>query len=307
MNLPCEAPGQRIEKSTILITSIGRTGTEFFSKLFADIIPDCTSLHEPDIIKFPGVKNRLTHYYQQTRRAGIWRMIFLKLLGKWTLANLSDSRFIGTLGHSEAVKNLYGQRNAFVSRMPGSVYVESNLGYYGLLDVIPDVFEHQRTIYIVRDGRDWIRSVINWGEVYGKRGIRKLFAHKWPSAKDVQEDEYATQWDDLSRFGQLCWAWARLNEYALNTISKNPSIQLYKFESIFREESRYQTLGNLLDFVTSLPGITSGSLKQPEGWLEQKIHQSSNEFPGWENWQPEQKNQFEKICGPLMKRLGYEF
>jgi hypothetical protein len=296
-----------IEKSSILITSTGRTGTEFFAQLFADILPNCTSLHEPDIIKFPGVKNRFVHYSQQTQRAGLWRMVFLKAIGKWTLAKLSDSRLSGTLNHSEAVKKLLLQRSEFVSKLPGSVYIESNLGYYGLLDIIPDVYKNHRTIYIVRDGRAWVRSMINWGEVYGKKGIRRLFAHKWPTAMDVKNDEYAHQWPDFSRFEQLCWAWSKLNEYALSSILKNPCARIYKFESIFAEEDRYQTLNDLVSFATSLPGITPSSLKQTAGWLDQKIHQSSNKFPEWERWSEYQTRQFEKMCGSLMEKLEYKF
>ncbi len=296
-----------IEKPVILITSTGRTGTEFFANLFADIVPDCTSLHEPDIIKFPGVKNRLESYSQQTQRAGIWRMIILKSLGKWTLAKLSDSRFAGKMSHADAAKELYIQRNGFVSKMSGSIYIESNLGYYGLLDIVPDVFTHHKTIYIVRDGRDWVRSMVNWGEVYGKNGIRKFFAHKWPIASDVQNDPHAKQWPTLSRFEQLCWAWSRLNEYALNSIQQDANARVYKFENIFMREDRYQTLAELISFSTSLPGIVAENLKRPDGWLEQKIHQSSSKFPEWEKWTDYEKKQFEKICGPLMDRLEYKF
>ncbi len=296
-----------IEKSTVVVTSIGRTGTEFFAKLFADIIPNCTSLHEPDIIKFPGVKNRFEHYSQQTQRAGFWRIVILKAFGKWTLARLSDSKFIGALSSSEAAKKLYAQRSEFISRMPGSVYVESNLGYFGLLDVIPEVFKNHRTVYIIRDGRDWVRSMVNWGEVYGKGMIRNLFAHKWPTAKDIENDEYANQWDNFSRFEQLCWAWSKLNEYALSTISKNPHAQMYKFEDIFVGKNRYQILDTLVAFATSFPGITPGSLRRTDGILEQKIHQSSSNFPEWEGWAKDQRTQFEKICGSLMEKLGYEF
>ena len=84
---------EKIEKPTILVTSLGRTGTDFFAKFFASIIPDCTSLHEPDIIQNTGVNDKLAHLMEQVRRAGVWRMLFLKVLGKWTLVKLSDSRF----------------------------------------------------------------------------------------------------------------------------------------------------------------------------------------------------------------------
>jgi hypothetical protein len=294
-----------IEKPTILVTSIGRTGTEFFAKLFAHIIPNCTSLHEPDIIKFSGVDNRFLYFNEQIQRAGLWNTIVLKAFGKWTIAKLSDSRFIGTLSASDASKHLHTQRSRFVSKMPGSVYVESNLGYYGLLDIIPQVFKDFRTIYFIRDGRDWVKSMMNWGEVYGKRGIRKLFAHKWPTAKDIK-DEYTSQWDDSSRFEQLCWAWSRLNEYALNTISENPNARIYKFEDIFFGEDKYQNFDELISFAVSLPGIMNEKLGPTKGWLEQKVHQSSSQFPGWEQWTKDQKQQFEKICGYQMEKLGYK-
>jgi hypothetical protein len=294
-----------IEKPTILVTSIGRTGTEFFSKLFADIIPDCTSLHEPNTIVLTIDKVGLEQYVQQIRRAGIWRMVFLKALGKWSLAKLSDARFLGNLSYHQAVSDLSGQRMGFISKMPGSVYVEANLGYYGLLDVIPAVFKHHREIYIVRDGRDWVRSMFNWGEAYGKKGIRRYFSHQWPAASDIPEDSYAEKWNNFSRFEKLCWAWTKLNGYALNSISTNQHVQVFHFEKIFSGQERYRYLNNLVTFATSLPGIDPEHIGKTDGWLEQKIHQSSNEFPAWEKWTSEQKHQFGQICGPMMEKLGY--
>ena len=294
-----------IKKPAILVTSIGRTGTEFFATLFANIIQNSTSLHEPDIIKIPGVKNRFVHYSQQVRRAGIWRMFFLKALGKWTLVTLSDSRFRGNLTDDQVLKLLLHQRMSFISKMSGTVYVESNLGYYGLLDIMPAAFESHRAIYIVRDGRDWVRSVLNWGEVYGKSALRELISHKWPKASDLLDDPFCEKWESLSRFEKVCWAWSRLNKYALRTLSKNRHARLYRFEQIFSGEERYQVLNDLVSFVTTIPGIVPASLDRTEGWLEQKIHMSSGNFPHWEEWEQTQKHQFEIICGPLMEELGY--
>jgi hypothetical protein len=296
-----------IEKPSILITSVGRTGTEFFAKLFSEILPDCTSLHEPDIFKYTGIQNRLGHFSEQIRQAGLWRMVILKALGKWTLVNISDARFRGVLDYHQAATRLHDQRLGFVARMPGTIYVESNLGYYGLLDVLPETFKNHRAIYIVRDARDWIRSTYNWGEVYGKKGLRKLLAHKWPTAGDIPGDALARKWESLSKFERLCWTWARLNEFALNNISKNPHARLFHFEKIFTGEKRYSYLNDLLQFATSLTGMEHPLLNSTDGWLERKIHESSNRFPGWETWTVDQKRHFEIICGPLMAKLGYPF
>lgn len=308
MNPSTKMDCQMIEKPTIVITSTGRTGTEFFAKLFADILPNCTSLHEPDIFKFNGVENRFEHYRQQTRRAGVWKMLLLKALGKWTLVKLSDARFLGKMKYEQAKKELDIQRASFIAKMPGDVYVESNLGYYGLLDVMPGAFKNHRTIYIVRDGRDWVRSMLNWGEVYGKRGLaRQLIAHKWPTAVDFPDDPLTKQWNTASRFTKLCWAWAKLNEFSFNSVSQNQNAQLFHFEKIFFGEERYQYLNNLLGFAISFPGMNLQPIGATNGWLEKKIHQSSDGFPSWEKWTVEEKKQFEQICGPLMEKLGYKF
>jgi hypothetical protein len=294
-----------IEKPTILVSSIGRTGTQFFARLFARILPHATSLHEPDIFQNTGVDNRLAHYLQQVRLAGPWRMVVLKALGAWTLVKISDSKFLGRLNDGQAIRELNRQRKDFVARLPGSLYVEANIGYYGLLDIAPRIFREHRAVYIVRDGREWVRSHMNWGELYGKAGLRKLISHNWPAASDVRYDPYAGEWSRFTRFQQLCWAWARLNEYALNTLSGNPNARVYYFEEIFSGENKYQVLDDLVTFATSLRYSDSAPCGSTEGWLERKIHQSSDGFPAWAAWTNDQKNQFERICGPMMQKLGY--
>lgn len=296
---------RRITKPAILITSIGRTGTQFFARLFAELLPDSTTLHEPDIFQNTGVESPLAHYLLQVRRAGIWRMLFLKALGKWTLVSVSDSRFLGRLDEGGAVRRLIAQRKAFVEEMPGSAYVESNIGYYGLLDIIPAAFGEHRAIYIVRDGRDWVRSHMNLGEFYGKRGFRKLISHNWPTASEVAQDPYAQEWHGFSRFEKLCWAWSKLNEYALASLSKNSQARLFGFEAIFAGDDKDERLYDLVSFATSLSGIRPIGMSATAGWLERKINQSNREFPAWEEWSLRQKDFFRRICGPLMERLGY--
>jgi hypothetical protein len=294
-----------IHKPTIIITSIGRTGTEFFAQFFARILPNATSLHEPDIFQNTGVENRFACYLQQVQRAGPWRMVLLKALGKWTLVKVSDSKFLRRINQSQAIHDLSNQRKGFIESLPGSIYVEANIGYYGLLDIAPQVFSEHRAIYIVRDGREWIRSHMNWGEFYGKKGIRKLLSHNWPGAGDVPDDPCAADWSGFSRFERLCWAWAALNTYALDTISSNSDARVFRFEKIFSGEDRYEVLDELVAFATSLPHLTSTPQGSIDGSLEKRTHQSPPGFPSWDGWTAHQKQQFESICGLLMQKLGY--
>ncbi len=300
-------PVRMIDKPSILIASLGRNGTEFFVRLFTGIMPDATCLHEPDLFVHKGVDNRLKHYLLQLRRASIWRMFFLKAAGKWTLATVSDAKFLGRISADQALRELVRQRQGLIDELPGSVYMEANLGYYGLLDIAPRAFSEHRAVYLVRDGRDWIRSHMNWGEVYGKRGLRKLISHKWPTPIAVEDDLYAEEWPRWSPFQRLCWAWSRLNAYALKSLSRNSRARLYRFEQVFSGDHRYQVLNELVDFATSLPGIDRKRLGRTDGWLERKFHQSTGDFPGWSEWTIAQREHFRRVCGPLMTKLGYQF
>ncbi|MCZ2126845.1 MAG: hypothetical protein LC099_03615 [Anaerolineales bacterium] len=294
-----------IQKPSILITSLGRTGTEFFGNFFADILPDSTSLHEPDIFQNTGVDNKWRHYFQQVRQAGLWRMGILKALGKWTLVNLSDDRFRNRISLEHAAKELLDQRAAFIRSQRGSIYVEANIGYYGLLDVTSDVFQSHRAVFILRDGRDWVRSHMNWGEFYGKHGIRKFISHNWPSANQIDGDPYAEQWEEMTRFERLCWAWTRLNEFALKTLEGNANARVFRFEEIFLAKERYQTLNELVSFVSNQPAIDAAMIKPIDGWLERRSHQSSAAFPAWAGWSQEHKRIFLTHCEELSSKLGY--
>lgn len=294
-----------IGKPSVVITSLGRTGTKFFSLLFKEIIPDCSSLHEPDIIQYFGTNHRIKSFIAQVKDAGIYNMIFLKLIGKWGLIKVSDARLREDINDEQAVKEVLRQRIGFVNSQPGSIYVESNVGYYGLISILNKVYTHHRVIYIIRDGRGWVSSEMNVRELYGKKGLRKIVSHKMPSASEFPNDPLCECWQSASRFEKLCWAWSKLNGYALNTIAENPCARIFRFEEIFSKEGEYQVLNDLVTFAISLPGIDPRRIGKTDGWLDRKVHESSNEFPAWEKWTTDQKRQFEQICGPLMEELGY--
>jgi hypothetical protein len=299
-----------IKKPTIIITTLGRTGTKFFHELFEEIIPDTTSLHEPDYLNFGqyrGARKRIRQAIRQIQESGASNLIIRKSLGKWSLIELSDARVRRELGYAEAVQQVLNQRREFIQSQSGSVYVESSSAYYGLIDVLKDVYEQHRIVYIIRDGRDWVRSKMNWGKMYDKGRIRSIFSHTWPTALEIESDSYRAKWGTMSIFEKRCWAWVRLNEYALGTIQENPSARVFRFEDVFQSEDRYQHLEDLVQFVTTFPHaepIATGSL---EGWLDRQIHQSVARFPPWEEWSTEHKQQFRTICGPLMRKLDYEF
>jgi hypothetical protein len=298
-----------ITKPTIIITSLGRTGTKFFQLLFEEIVPDSTSLHEPDYLNFGqyrGWGERIRQVVRQLRESGVSNLVVRKSLGKWSLIRLSHARVRGELDYAKALQQVLNQRRKFVHSQCGSVYVESSSAYYGIIDVLKDACAQHRAVYIVRDGRDWVQSKMNWGTMYVKGRFRRLVSSTWPSALEFPDDPYQAKWETMSRFEKLCWAWVKLNGYALATIRENPNARVFRFDHLFESEDRYHHLKNLVDFVRAFPHCELTITGSWEGWLERPVHESVPRFPSWEEWSEEQKQQFRAICSPLMERLGYE-
>jgi len=301
-----------IKKPTIIITSLGRTGTKFFYSLFSELISDGTSLHEPDVLnisQYHGTKKRLVEIVKQARESGVYNLFIRKAIGRWSLIELSDARARGDISRPETSKHVLKLREYFINSRPGSVYIESSIALYGLIDILQYVCETHKVAYIVRDGRDWIKSWMSWSNgsgIYDKGRIRSLVAHTWPTAAECKGDSHAKKWQSMSRFGKLCWGWSRLNRYALGTIQQNPNARVFRFEDIFESEDRYQHLAELINFATDMPGVDPVPAEALDGWLDRRIHKSSGGFPAWSEWSTQQKQQFIEICGPLMEELGYE-
>jgi hypothetical protein len=299
-----------IAKPAIIITSLGRTGTKFFAALFGHLLPDVSSLHEPDVFNFyqyRGAKERIRQTILQIREVGFYHLFFRKALGGGSLIELSDARVRHELEYSEAVRRLLLQRSRFVQSRTGSTYVESNVGYYGLIDVLSQTFEHHRTVYVIRDAHDWIRSHMNWGQMYNKSRIRAILAHTWPMASEIADDPYCSEWHSMSRFERLCWAWVRLNTYALGSVRANPSARTFRFEDVFTSDERYEHLTDLVNFAVDLPEVDPVPPRALAGWLDQVVHRSSGDFPAWSGWSTEDKQKYAEICGPLMEELRYGF
>lgn len=299
-----------IEKPTVIITSLGRTGTLFFATLFRQLLPDSTSLHEPDYFNFGqyrSLREKTTEAIRQIRESGFCNLTIRKALGRWNLRAVSDARVCGRLTRSDAVDRILAQRETFASSRRGSIYVESSSALYGLIDVLPDVFSEHRVIYLVRDGRDWIRSMMNFtaAVMYGKTRLQSLVSPDWPTAAELKDGRFAAKWSSMSVFEKLCWAWTRLNGYALDSVCENPHARVFRFEDVFKGDDRYDYLQELVTFATSFPDVRL-SRQGFNTCLEQEVHGSSTGFPRWEDWSIDQKRQYRATCGALMERLGYK-
>lgn len=289
-----------IIKPVILITSGGRTGTLFFAKLFDKYALEVDSFHEPDVVTPPYLRN------------AIWATGHFNpcdiLLGKGSpfcsLRALSSARSRGLLSRQQAIHVILRLRRRFIEAQPSLFYCETNLQYQGLLDILPFAFPNSRVVFIVRDGRDWIRSFISHsGGFYSRRDWVSRFGLGRPAASSCRDDRWQEAWGAMGSFERMCWLWQKMTEYSLAGVAMHDHIRWWRFEDVFGSDR--SGFWALIDFVTHFPDGQKLDMSLDESVIDRQVHASKGDFPKWTDWTTAQIRQFQSICGPTMARLGY--
>ncbi len=304
-------PSCTIDKPCIFVTSAGRTATRFISELIELAIPDCYSDQEPDVWRLDSViidfKKNYPEFARKIRDFGLFNMTLGKLTPLGNPRGLSAARQMGKISEEKASKVLFNFRDRFLSGLKNSVYAECNLQVVGLIDIIPKVFPNSKTVFIIRDGRDWVRSSCNgYFAPYSIGDPVRFFPGSRPSSKRCLGDPFRDRWDFFSRFQKLCWYWRKHALYALETLPKNSYSKMIKYEKLFDNSRHVEEMTELLEYLTCFPNGTKLSFKYNGELKTVKFHESrKNTFPKWKDWSQQQVVQFQEICGDVMKKLEY--
>lgn len=288
-----------IDKPVIIIASAGRTGTRFFYKYFEKVFSDCVSYHAPDTF----LSRDFSEIMHKVKNFGLLNVTIKKARGHWGIKSLSDKRVSNLIDIENTVFNLRKQRENFILNHEEELYVESNHAFYGLIDILPHVFQKHKLVYIIRDGREWVRSNINWGRMYNKKGILEKIYPDWISPMHMIDDPYKDKWKSMSTFEKICWSWVKINKYAINSLDRNPMARLFKYEDLFQDDGR-----NIIELTNWVSEFPDKKFKHEvrEYDFKKKINKNrSYSFPSWQDWSINQKNIFMEICGEFMLEMNY--
>lgn len=180
-------------------------------------------------------------------------------------------------------------------------------------------------VYMTRDGRDVVRSLMDWheqifGTIYreckhiGNLSIRALdTSAKLPLSKDdsdysrprpLPHDPLYEVWEDLTREEMCAYYWSHINEIYMTELEKIPTEAWITIDYTHPDP---KDILKIVDFL-NLEGI---DLNLIELLLKQKINSLKERFdllpsyPRWMNWNSLQRKQFDKIAYPTMSRLNY--
>lgn len=290
-------------KHLILLTSLGRTGTLFIGENASRMIRDCVSYHEADVL----VPTEAANWGRKMRAQGFLRLSVGKFLPRHSLATLGVWRVAGRIGDAEAIAVIRSLREGFFAAQEAGVVLEANTQYADLADLLPRAFPGANVIFVVRDPRDWARSMLHHpAGIFGRHDLRGWIPRMRLRPHDTGEADLARRWRRMPRFEKVAWSWAARHRAILPRIAGDPRVRLLRYEDILGSAGREERFREMLEFATRFPDGSSARIDFDPALLARRSHASpADGFPGWRRWDPALARTLERHCGGLMRRLGY--
>ncbi|MFW5652893.1 MAG: hypothetical protein ACOC0P_02505, partial [Planctomycetota bacterium] len=144
---------------------------------------------------------------------------------------------------------------------------------------------------LVRDGRDVVRSALN--RQHGRSRMNHAAVAPLPN------DPYAAKWDSISDFEKMCWWW--MDSYRM-LLEHMPGVPIIQFEKVTKSWDYVRD--NIVEPIglNITEEIYRDHLAKPTKNAAMKYV-----IPHWSEWDDEQKEIFDRVCGDWMRRLGYDY
>lgn len=292
-----------LETPAIFITSMGRTGTQFLGHKMSQMIDDCTSVHEPDVLWL----DRPNEWYKKINEHGIIRMTLGRFKTCYSLRALNIARQSGNITDSQIIIYLKQLRIGILENLKSGIYLEANAQVRGLIDLLPSAFPNSRIVYIIRDPRFWVQSRMNMTiSFYSRCDVMSWFKNSRLKPYHFEGDSYEKRWRKMSQFEKLCWAWSRETSYSLECIRKTDTVKVIRFEDLFHEKTRDETFTQMLQFITTFPNGFKANWQYKPALLSKKVHSTAKgKFPEWTKWSDDRVKQVYRHCRGLMEQFNY--
>lgn len=243
-----------LERNIFFLLGIGRSGTKFLSELLNDD-KNAIVFHEPIPEDFDAFctahkdKKSAFRYINKYRKKKMYSLV------------------------KDVDVKTYGE-------------VNSALRYH--VEALTKCFPHAKTLHLVRDGRDVVRSFMS--RVHYTKRSKGHHALR-PSKRDPMH----LNWDRLSRFERICWLWADANRCARQHLNR-----YVKFENVISKYKYFEE--NIENYL----GLQIGREKWIEAINRPKNSTSQFTLPHWSEWDERLSESFERICGAEMRIYGYQ-
>ncbi|MGK7344305.1 MAG: class I SAM-dependent methyltransferase [Candidatus Nitrospinota bacterium M3_3B_026] len=204
------------------------------------------------------------------------------------------------------------------------VYGEKNVTYGPFIPHLYDALKC-RFVFIKRDGRDVVTSLINWheqqfGNIYrecresGDLSLKALDSAAsltsnidtadYARPRPLPGSPYYMKWERMSRLEMCAYYWSTINEEYMDNLEALPDAA---WTAIDYTSPTFRDIEKVSRFC-GLAGLDE-NVAQP--LLDEKINSlkqrgaSDGNFSHWTDWDGGQRRKFLEIAGGTMRRLGY--
>jgi hypothetical protein len=280
----------------------------FLGERLSDILDDCFSVHEPDILHVVPQKTWSAHLadtFRKVRSFGLYHMLIGRVLGKSGTRALAYAYLSGRLSEKQLIDRIHQARDAYIAGRSERVFIEACHQWYPVLGPLQQAYPAARMALVVRDPRTWIMSFLNWGGRHDSRDwVEKLRAGRI-TPDLVRDAEFASEWPEMSAFEKIAWDWRFIYRQLARQAQKNRQARIFRFEDLFDENADPETR---TDFLEHIAGRTPrpGEVEALNVALANRINSSKQgRLDAWRTWRPERARALERTCGQGMRELGY--
>ncbi|MEP2705240.1 MAG: sulfotransferase [Paracoccaceae bacterium] len=218
----------------------------------------------------------------------------------------------------ESAKDVFANKRSDMSQ----IVVDQQLECFGdiaynnapFVHVIPEVFPTAKLLVIVRDGRDFVRSVytsqrpdplpVGWldQELELSDLERYIAMGRLRPRKETEDSE---RWPQLTPVAQNAWLWAETYRVILDGLQSWPDSQYI----IVRAENFFDNTVEEYDRIRKFLGFSWPLNDSVRTLLTKRINtRSSNNhyiLPKYKDWEHQDRQDFWSEAGEVMERLGY--
>lgn len=207
----------------------------------------------------------------------------------------------------------------------GGVYGEKNVTYAPFIRELHRIL-NCRFVFIHRDGRDVVRSHINWhnnkfGTIYREASDLGDVSDKaimnsgtLPVHHDLSDYGrprplrgmlFFDEWEGFNRAQMCAYYWSRINELYLDQLAQ---IDRDDWISIDYTKPDAETVLRVAEFC-GLEGLTLPYIREKLASrinsLKDRGDEEVTSYPNWPNWDGKKRREFDEIASGTMQRLGY--
>lgn len=188
-------------------------------------------------------------------------------------------------------------------------------------------------VFIQRDGRDVVRSLMDWhnlkfGTIYreaadnvGVGSAALASAANLPGHLDTSDyarprprpnEPLYAEWETLTRFEMCAYYWARINDLYLDELGRLPADCWMTIDYRKPDVADVERVAAFLGLAGLRADLVGAMLDEKINSLATRAAQEGAPaaappagFPNWRAWPPELTARFDRLAGPVMRRLGY--